>query len=331
MPWLETRTVGRTPQIPNRLTKGPFTRADATHAGVRRWNLEGASWRRIGPRTYMSSRIDRTPLVELEAAWRRVPPLAAFSGLTAAWLHGLDVTPRDPIDVTIPKGLGVSGRAGMRVTRAALAKGEVVKLRGFRATSMFRTLLDISGRLALTEAVVVADMAMHAHLITPVALNRSLAMSSGAKGVRALRRVASLAEPASESPMETRLRLLLVAAGLPRPEAQVPIHDRLGRFVGRPDLYYRANRLGIEYDGSTHRSSLAEDNRRQNRLLDAGVRLLRFAASDIFNAPESVVALVRAMLVDSTHAPALGGLALRNYPQVHALADSRGASPATRV
>lgn len=96
--------------------------------------------------------------------------------------------------------------------------------------------------------------------------------------------------------MESRLRMLLVLAGLPRPEAQVSIRDRLHRFVGRPDLYYRDHRLGLEYDGGTHRDTLAEDNRRQNRLLDAGVRLLRFTAGDILNTPDVVVGLVRTAL-----------------------------------
>ena len=96
--------------------------------------------------------------------------------------------------------------------------------------------------------------------------------------------------------METRLRMLLVLAGLPRPEAQVSLHDHQGRFLGRPDLYYRAQSLGIEYDGQTHRNSLAEDNRRQNRLLNSGIRLLRFTAADVLHAPDSIVTVVRGML-----------------------------------
>ena len=96
--------------------------------------------------------------------------------------------------------------------------------------------------------------------------------------------------------METRLRLLLVLAGLPRPEVQVPLEDGRGRFLGRPDLYYPGERLGLEYDGGTHRASLAEDNRRQNRLLSAGFRLLRFTAGDVLRTPDLVVAQVRAAL-----------------------------------
>jgi len=119
-------------------------------------------------------------------------------------------------------------------------------------------------------------------------------------GVAHLRRVVDLAEPLAESPMETRLRLLLILGRLPRPLAQVPLFDERGRFLGRPDLYYPDQRLGIEYDGGTHRDSLAEDDRRQNRLVDAGYRLLRFTALDI-NRPDTVVTLVaRQLRADSS-------------------------------
>jgi hypothetical protein len=96
--------------------------------------------------------------------------------------------------------------------------------------------------------------------------------------------------------METRLRMLIVLGGLPRPQAQVSVHDGRGRFLGRPDLYYPEHRLGLEYDGGIHRTSLAEDNRRQNRLLAAGIRLLRFTAGDVLNNPHSVTAQVRNLL-----------------------------------
>ena len=226
----------------------------------------------------------------------RLPAAAVFSGKTSLWLHGLDVDPGERIEVTVPKSLGVTTRSGMIVRRSALTTAEVVSRRGFPVTSVLRTLLDVSCRLSLTEAVVIADLALHAKLIHPDALSKSIETYQGVWGVKRLRRVAIQVEPASESAMETRLRMLLVLARMPRPLAQVPIHDRTGRFLGRPDLYYPDFRLAIEYDGGTHRDALAEDNRRQNRLLDAGVRLLRFTAGDIFQTPDLVVSLVTAAL-----------------------------------
>ena len=135
-----------------------------------------------------------------------------------------------------------------------------------------------------------ADMALHRRLVDLAQLT----------GSGRLRRMATLAEPAAQSPVETRLRVLLVLlvlAGLPRPRAQVPLHDARGRFLGRPDLYYPAQRLGIEYDGGGHRDRLVEDDRRQNGLLGAGYRLLRFTAADLNRKPEAVVAQVRAALL----------------------------------
>jgi very-short-patch-repair endonuclease len=52
----------------------------------------------------------------------------------------------------------------------------------------------------------------------------------------------------------------------------------------------------LEYAGAHHRENLAGDNRRQNRLVDAGYRLLRFTAADVLSAPDSIVALVRRAL-----------------------------------
>jgi very-short-patch-repair endonuclease len=80
--------------------------------------------------------------------------------------------------------------------------------------------------------------------------------------------------------METRLRWTLLQAGLPRPQVQTDLRDSDGRFLGRADLYYPQARLVIEYDGANHRDRLVEDDRRQNLLVTAGFRLLRFTAAD---------------------------------------------------
>ena len=96
--------------------------------------------------------------------------------------------------------------------------------------------------------------------------------------------------------METRLRWLLLQAGLPRPEVQSELRNSEGRFVGRADLYYPAARLVIEYDGANHRERLVDDNRRQNLLINAGFKLLRFTAADVNQRPEAITAQVRVAL-----------------------------------
>lgn len=302
--------MGRRALLPAELMTGPFTLDDAVRAGLGRWHLEGASWRRISPAVYVWAGLPDTPELKIEAARRRLPPVAVFSGLTAAWLHGLDVGACEPIEVTIPKGLGVSSRSGMEIRRAALGPKEVVSVRGKRATTILRTLSDLSIRLSVTEAVAVTDMALHTGLVSLHDLQALCVRRARLFGVASLRRVVGFAEPAAESPMESRLRMVLVLSGLPRPQAQTSLHDSKGRFLGRPDLYYPSHRLGLEYDGSTHRTSLVEDNRRQNRLLAEGIRLLRFTAGDVLHHPDSVTTQVRGYLASwpvSPPVPAAAG------------------------
>ena len=144
--------------------------------------------------------------------------------------------------------------------------------------------------------MVALDMAIRARLTSAAALGRYAETSNGRAGVRMLRFLAPLAGPA-ESAMETRLRWLLIQARLPRPEVQTNLHDADGRFAGRADLYYPAARLVLEYDGGNHRDRLVEDDRRQNLMVNAGFRLLRFTAADIYNRPEVVQAQVRGALL----------------------------------
>jgi hypothetical protein len=66
------------------------------------------------------------------------------------------------------------------------------------------------------------------------------------------RRSASLARKGVDSPQETRLRLLLVLAGLPEPRVNLLLRGRDGSWRRRYDLAYELLRLIIEYDGRQH-------------------------------------------------------------------------------
>ena len=281
------------PVVPLTLRAGPFTVAQAMAAGLTRGRLRSSSYIRLGPGLYRWVGLSDGPLVKLSAMARRMPIGAAFSGSTAAWLHGLDIKPGEPIEVTIPASLGCGVRAGVSVRYRALAPNEIVIRRGLPTTSALRTAIDLGGRDPLTEAVVAVDQFLHSALVRASELSSYVDEHPGAKGVARLRRALSLAESKSESAMETRLRLILVLSGLPRPEVQVPIRDHEGRWLGRPDLLYSDHSLAIEYDGGTHRDRLVEDNRRQNGLIGAGYRLLRFTAADVYGKPELVVMQVR--------------------------------------
>ena len=63
-----------------------------------------------------------------------------------------------------------------------------------------------------------------------------------------LRSVLDLVDGGAESPRESRLRLLLIRAGLPRPETQIAFRDlRI-----RVDMGWRRWQVAVEYDGAQH-------------------------------------------------------------------------------
>jgi uncharacterized protein DUF559 len=220
-----------------------------------------------------------------------LPPTATFVGRTAAWIHGIDVNPSDPIQISEP---GLESRAGLDVWHIDVCD-ETEEINRRRVTSLNRTLLDLCATLPPVEALVALDMAYHANLVDKDALRRYADEVKGRRGAGRLRRLAGLAAPA-ESPMETRLRWLLLEAGLPAPEVQTDLYDDPGNFLGRADLYYPQANLVIEFDGGNHRDRLVSDNRRQNLLHHAGYQMLRFTAPDVYGRPINVVALVTAAL-----------------------------------
>ena len=282
--------------IPDELRRGPFSIAEAERAGVNREQLRGAGYRRVTRGVYVAAELDDGPMSRMRGLATRLRPGCAFSGLAAALVHGLELPVEPTIEATVPPALNVTPRADLRIRRCQLGSGDVVERHGLPVTSPVRTAFDLARSLTLVEAVVGIDMALNRHLISRSDLEQYIALHGRAWGVPQARRVLDLVEPGAQSPMESRLRMLLVLRGLPRPQVQMPILDRRGRTVGYADLGYPDARLGIEYDGATHRTSLAADDRRQNQIQLAGVRLLRFTAADVYQRPREVSEEVRAAL-----------------------------------
>jgi very-short-patch-repair endonuclease len=287
--------VARTPFIPPELAGRPFTLAEARAAGLTKSALKGKTWRRLSAELYCRTELGENPSLLLSAWQRLLPAEAVFSSATAAWLLGLDLEPIDPVQIVVPPESGIRSRAGLSVRRCELSHAEVVSIRGLRATALPFTLAALCLERTAVEALVAIDMAVRAGLTDAAALGRYAQAAQGRPGAGKLRSLAQFAAPA-ESPMETRLRWLLIQAGLPRPEVQTNLHDSKGRFIGRADLYYPAAKLVLEYDGGNHRERLVEDDRRQNLLINAGFRLLRVTAADIHNRPDVVEAQVRIAL-----------------------------------
>jgi very-short-patch-repair endonuclease len=290
--------VGRTPSIPPELTQRPFSLAEARDAGLTLSALSSKAWKRIGAELYRWTELPEDPWLTL-SAWRRVLPReTVFVGASAAWLHGLDLGPTDPVEVAVPTSSGLRSRAGLVVRRWEIPPSEVVSIRHLRATTLPRTLAELCISRPSVEALVAIDMAVKKGHVDSRVLSQYAEKNKGRRGAARLRSLALLAAPA-ESPMETRLRWILIQAGLPRPEVQTKLGDA-DRFVGRVDLYYPKARLVLEYDGGNHRERLVDDDRRQNLLANAGYRLLRFTAPDVYQHPDVTVAQVQAALASRT-------------------------------
>jgi hypothetical protein len=229
--------VGRTARIPPQLTKRPFSLDEARLVGLTKSSLRGKSWRHLGAELYYWSGLTPDPWMVLSAWRRQLPPDAVFAGKTAAWLFGLDFDPLNPIQVIVPSTSGVRSRPGLEARRCDISRCDVHRVRGLAATTVQRMLLDLCLRSSPVEALVAIDGAVRARLTDKGSLERYAARSESRAGARRLRLLAAMAEPA-ESPMETRLRWLLLQAGLPRPVVQSDLRDVEGRFLGRADLYY---------------------------------------------------------------------------------------------
>ena len=105
----------------------------------------------------------------------------------------------------------------------------------------------------------------------------------GARGVAKLKAVLPLVDGGAASPRETRLRLLFIDAGLPKPTTQIAIYDERGRYVRTIDMGWEDFMVGAEYDGDQHRTSRAQyvkDQRVWPKLRELGWHVVRAIKED---------------------------------------------------
>ena len=91
--------------------------------------------------------------------------------------------------------------------------------------------------------------------------------------------------------METRLRLLIIDAGLPRPQVQWVVQDELARTAVWLDLAWPDHKIGIEYEDEVHASpdAVLRDAGSYTRLVDDDWRIYRYTKFDVYGEPERIV------------------------------------------
>ena len=105
----------------------------------------------------------------------------------------------------------------------------------------------------------------------------------GRRGIRCGLQALDLVDHGAESPQETRVRLVLIAAGFPRPETQIPVSDEYGQLVAVIDMGWRDPMVGVDYEGEHHRMSrrqLDRDIRRAEAVMESGWDDVRVTAED---------------------------------------------------
>jgi very-short-patch-repair endonuclease len=251
----------------------------------------------------LPARAEHTLLERCAAYSALMPPWAFFSHRTAGRIHGVPLPGREVdelLHVCVYKPERAPRAEGIAGHHATLGTTDTVTRFGWSVTSPAHTLRQLAAELSLDQLVVVGDalVARARPLCTLQQLADLLPAAEGMRGAVTLREALRLIRVGSESPMETRLRLLLVRGGLPEPALNVDIRDRRGRFVARGDLVYEKERVVVEYDGDQHRSERAQYERdvdRLEQLGDEGWRVIRVLHHHMA-APHAVVARVRAAL-----------------------------------
>lgn len=139
-------------------------------------------------------------------------------------------------------------RHGVHTHVSARPGAQVEYVDGLLVTNAVRTVIDCALVLPFTDAVVIADHALHAGLATSTDLSSALAAVGRRKGIGRARRVLASADAGAESPGETRLRLIVTDAGY-AVESQVELRDPSGRLIARVDLRLRDHAVVLEFDG----------------------------------------------------------------------------------
>jgi hypothetical protein len=197
-----------------------------------------------------------TLLDRIDGAWLRSGRNGVVAGIAASALHGAQW-----VDDDIPIELiwnNTRPPPGIIARDERLDNDEITTVSCFSVTTSARTAYDLGRHLPRSEAIARLDALMRA---TPFSIDEVLLLAQRhrrARGLKQLRAVLPLVDGGAASPQETRLRLLFIDAGFPRPTTQIPVVDGRGRLVRPLDMGWEDFMVAAEYDGDQHRTNRKE-------------------------------------------------------------------------
>ncbi len=229
----------------------PFLGSEALAAKAFPERAMRAIYEPVYPGVYVPFGIELTASQRARAAWLWSRRRAVVAGNSAAALLGAKW-----VSASLDAELVHDNRKPPKrivVHSDTLPPDEMLTVDGIAVTSPARTAFDIGRRTTnRLQAVQRLDALTNATDVKVADVEAVIAGHPGARGIRGLHRILPLVDGGAESPQETRTRLVLIDAGLPKPQTQIRVYDEYGDFVARVDMGYEEFRVGIEYDGPQH-------------------------------------------------------------------------------
>ncbi|MGV0992301.1 MAG: endonuclease domain-containing protein [Mycobacterium sp.] len=257
-----------------------FIGSEAVANGVSWGELQRGS-ARIYRDVYVPVGTEVTAVIRAQAAWLWSRRRAVVAGLAAAAVHGSKW-----VDATVSVDLYHDNRhrlPGLTPRSDRLSQNDVCVSAGLPVTTPARTALDLACWHPLVKAVAAIDALARATDLTIADAELLAERQGGRRGIIQARRVLGIADAGAQSPKESWLRTLLVEAGLPRPETQIPIRDEFGKAIAYLDMGWEDLKVAVEYDGDHHRtrrSQYSYDIRRLEMLQRRGWIVIRVTAED---------------------------------------------------
>ena len=290
---------------------GVFTTREAGMVGVTRDTLTAAvrhgRLRRLARGLYAAGPAPDRPEarhLELVRALLVEYPDAVLAGRSAVLAHGLPTW-------GVPLGLALLHRPVERQLRRSGAvirpldpvAGSVDAPPG-RTTPVADSVVQVALDHGTVAGVVSCDAALHTGMTTQEAIHRSLQERAGHRRIQRAWAMAGLMDPSSESPGESRLRVVLVTGGI-EVESQPVIRDGRGEVIARGDLRVAGTRVLIEFDGAVKYTdggpeALFAEKRREDRIRALGWVVVRVTWADLMR-PDRILAAVRRAVAVAAH------------------------------
>ena len=289
-------------RVPDGFGYRPFTLSDAAAIGLSPRVVRGSRFRRVFRGVFVRRDVIDTPLLRFDGARRLTSTDVWATCHTAAAVYDVPVPPTTDTHVGLPPGFTrPRGLPGL-IAHRHRTQPETRVVGGRRVATPEDTFIQLAAYLDLVDLVILGDRLVLLGWTTRDRLVEAAAQSRG-RAARGARRAAALVRERVDSPMETRVRLLIVLSGLPEPETGVHAFDADGGWIATPDLSYPPQRIALEYDGADHTKPRQrhKDNRRREAYQREGWRLIVITGRDVFAFPAQMLVRVWTALRERCH------------------------------